>query len=109
MDKTYTLTIEAKNTTYTVDNLTMNGNNYVSDSEIDTSGWSSVFKLTAKDGEGNVTEAIENAKLVQQHKSWIDGKYYLAFAAVNPQEVQLSNIQSNLSYIAMMTDVEIDA
>jgi hypothetical protein len=38
MDKTFTLTIEAKNTIYTVDNLTMNGNNYVNDSEIKTSG-----------------------------------------------------------------------
>ena len=108
MDKTYTLIIEAKNAAYTVDNLTMNGNNYVSDTETDTSNWPSVFKLTAEDSEGN-TETFENAKLVQQHKSWLDGKYYLAFAAVTPQEVQLSNIQSNLSYIAMMADVEIDA
>jgi hypothetical protein len=108
MDKTFTLTIEAKNTIYTVDNLTMNGNNYVSDSEINTSGWPSVFKLTAKDGEGNVTETIENAKLVQQHTSWIDNKYYLAFAPVSDQEVKNAEFQANLEYLAMMADVNID-
>lgn len=109
MDKTYTLAIEGQNSTYTINNLTMNGTNYVSETEVDTSSWSTVFKLTATDTDGNVTEAIEHAKLIQQETyPWDKGKYYLAFAAVSQQEIANAQLQSQIEYIAMMADVDLD-
>ena len=108
-NKTYILTIEGQNSTHTVNNLTMNGTNYVSESEVDTSSWPSVFKLIATDNEGNITETIEHCKLIQQVSyEWDKGKYYLAFAAVSQQEIANAQLQSQIEYLAMMADVDLD-
>ncbi|MBO6292195.1 MAG: hypothetical protein J6N51_08070 [Selenomonas sp.] len=108
--KTYTLTIEGQNSTITVENLTMNGTNYVSEAKVDTTAWPPTFKLTAKDEEGTVTEALDHAKLIQQEQyAWDGGKWYLAFAPVSAQEIENAKLQSQLEYIAMMTDVDLDA
>ena len=107
--KTYTLAIEGQGGTFAVNNLTMNGTNYVSATEVDTSGWPPVFKLTAKDGDGNVTEEHAHAKLLQQERyDWDGGKFYLAFAPVSEQEILFAEQQANIAYIAMMADIDID-
>ena len=108
-NKTYTLTIEGGSKTFTAGNLTMNGTNYVSGSKVDTANWPAVFKLTAKDNEGNVTEEYPYAKLLQQEQyAWDGGKFYLAFAPVSEQEIKNAELQANLEYIAMMSDIDID-
>lgn len=109
MDKEkYTLTLINETGSVTVDNLTMNGNNYVSENEVDLSGLRGVFKLTAKNSRGEVTEEIENAKLLQQEQyAWDDNKFYLAFAPVSEQEIKNDEFQSNLQYLAMMADLEL--
>lgn len=108
-NKIYSLTVAGRNGTYQVKNLTRNGNNYVSETEVNTSKWPAVFELTAKDEEGNVTEQMENAKLLQQVSyDWDGGKFYLAFAPVSEQEIKNAEFQAQLEYIAMMTDVDID-
>ena len=97
----YTLKIEGANDEFTIENLTMNGNNYVSATEVDTSEWPPIFSLTATDEDGNVTEEIEHAKLIQQVQyAWDNNKYYLAFASVSPQE--LINAEKELK----ITDLE---
>jgi hypothetical protein len=107
--KTYTLTIEAVNESFAVEDLSMNGNNYVSETEVDTSDWPPVFTLTATDSDGNVTEHIEHAKLIQQEcYAWDGGRYYLAFAAVSPQEIANADLQSQIEYLAMMSDIDLD-
>ena len=108
--KTYTLEIEGERGTITVENLTMNGTNYVSETKVDTSAWPPTFKLTAKDVEGTVTEAIDHAKLIQQEQyAWDGGKWYLAFAPVSPQEIENARLQSQLDYLALMADIDLDA
>jgi hypothetical protein len=93
----------------TIENLAMNGNNYVSDTEVDTSSWPAVFSLTATDEEGNVTEEIPHARLIQQVQyAWDDNKFYLAFAPVSEQEVKNAELRAQIEYLAMMTDVDID-
>ena len=88
-NKTYTLTIEGQNSIFKVENLTTNGTNYVSETKVDTTAWPPSFKLTAKDEEGNITEAIDHAKLIQQEQyAWDGGKWYLAFAPISPQEIE---------------------
>ena len=108
-NKTYTLTIDGQTKTFTVNNLTMNGTNYVSEAKVDTANWPEIFKLTAKDGEGNITEEHAHAKLLQQEQyDWDGGKFYLAFAPVSEQEIKNAEFQAQLEYMAMMTDVDID-
>jgi hypothetical protein len=90
--------------------LTLNGNNYVSMEEVDVSELPLSFKFTVKDNEGNTTEEYEHAKLLQQVQyAWDDNKFYLAFAPVSEQEIMNAEFQSNLEYMAMMMDLDIDS
>lgn len=87
----------------------MNGSNYVSAKEVDTANWPAVFKLTAKDGDGNITEEMQHAKLLQQEQyDWDGGKFYLAFAPVSEQEIKNAEFRANLDFLAMMADIDID-
>jgi hypothetical protein len=87
----------------------MNGTNYVSEAKVDTTAWPPTFKLTAKDEEGNITEAIDHAKLIQQEQyAWDNNRWYLAFAPVSAQEIENAKLQSQIEYMAMMTDVDLD-
>lgn len=107
MDKTYTLYADDE---MIAENLTMNGNNYVSIEEVDVSELPLSFKFTAKDNDGNTTEEFEHAKLLQQVQyEWDGGKWYLAFAPISEQEIKNAEFQSNLEYLAMMVDVDIDS
>ena len=110
MDKEkYTLTLTGEGEKVTVENLTMNGNNYVSESEVDLSALSGAFQLTAKDSKGNVTEHIENARLLQQVQyAWDGGKYYLSFAAVSQYDIDQHVQDSKIEYIAMMSDIDME-
>lgn len=105
--KTYTLYADSVKL---AENLTKNGTNYVSIDEVDVSSLPPVFKFKAVDNEGDVAEEYLYAKLLQQVQyEWDDNKYYLAFAPVSQQEVDFDNFRANLQYLAMMSDVDIDA
>lgn len=108
-NKKYTLEIEGQNSTITVENLTMNGTNYVSEAKVDTTAWPPMFKLTAKDSTGNTTEEHAHAKLLQQVQyDWDGGKWYLAFAPVSEQEITNAEQRANIEYIAMMAGIDLD-
>lgn len=88
MDKIYDIEIRGGNSAFEVKDLTMNGTNYVSETEVDTSKWPSSFAFTAKDEDGNITEHYDRAKLIQQVSyDWDGGKFYLAFGQVSEQEL----------------------
>jgi len=106
MDKKYTLYADGVKL---AEGLTLNGTNYVSKTEVDVSGLPKVFKLTAKDSDGNTTEEFEHAKLLQQVQyAWDDNKFYLAFAPVSEQEIMNAEFKANIDYLAMVADVDID-
>lgn len=106
MDTSYTLYADGVKL---AENLTKNGTNYASADEVDVSNLPPVFRLTVKDTNDNITEEYEHAKLLQQEQyEWDDNKYYLAFAPVSQQEVDFDNFRSNLQYLAMMSDIDID-
>lgn len=91
-----------------LNDISMNGNNYVSNEEVNTSNWPSVFELVVTDDEGNVTEHFDHAKLVQQVTYDSDpGKWYLAFVQVSEQDFILMQQQSQIEYIAMMSDIDL--
>lgn len=91
------------------ENLTVNGNNYVSNSKVDTKSLPSTFKLEVKDNEGKVTEVIDNARLLQQVQYTEGEDYYLAFSEVSKQKLLNDKFQSNIEYLAMMANVDIDS
>jgi adenosine deaminase len=106
--QTYTIYVDGVKA---AEGLTVNGTNYVSESEVDTSRFQDdVFKLTVKDNEGNVVEEHEYAKLLQQMQyAWDDNKYYLAFCPVSEQEVKFKEMQANLEFLAMCNNVDFSA
>lgn len=88
MSSKYNLTLVQGSKTTSVNDLTRNGNNYVSDTQVDTSDWPDMFSLTVTDEQGNVIEEHEHARLLQQAKyDWDNGRYYLAFSAVSEEEL----------------------
>jgi hypothetical protein len=66
--KIYTIHLVSNNKELTIKNLTLNGNNYVSKTEIDFSNFPKIFSLTAIDEDANVIEKMSHAKLLQQVK-----------------------------------------
>jgi hypothetical protein len=107
--ETYPLTIDGANGTFAVNGLTMNGNNYVSEAQVDTNGWPPMFKLTAKDSAGNTTEEHAHAKLIQQVQyDWDGGKWYLAFAPVSEQEITNAILKAQVEYLAMIADADLE-
>jgi len=104
----YDLIIESIGKTFEINGLDMNGSNYVSENEIDTSKWPEIFKLTVKRN-NEVFETYEHAKLIQQIQySWDNNRFYLAFCPISTDQVEKLKMKSDLEYLAMMTDVDIE-
>ena len=84
--------------------LGKNGDNYISATEIDESIFDdNTDEITITDEDGNET-VLENAEFIQQME-FADG-FYICFRVKSQSEIVMENIQSQIDYIAMMTDVE---
>ena len=84
--------------------LGKNGDNYISATEIDESIFDdNTETVTITDEDGNET-ILKNAEFIQQMK-FPDG-YYICFREKTQTELYMENVQSQIDYIAMMTDVE---
>ena len=109
MDKKfYTVHLVSNNKELTIENLTLNGNNYVSETEIDFSNFPKIFSLTAIDEDANVIERMPHAKLLQQVKYDWDEGYYLAFTEISQYELDQSIQNAKIEYIAMMSDIDME-
>ena len=106
--KIYTIHLVSNTKELTIENLTLNGNNYVGETEIDFSNFPKIFSLITTDEDGNVIENISHAKLLQQVKyNWDDG-YYLAFTEVSQYELDQSAQDAKIEYIAMMSAIDME-
>lgn len=89
-----------------IDNLTMNGNNFVAEEEITEDifegGLDSVV-ITSTEG---LHEEHEHMTLVQIEQLY--GAYYFILRDVTPEEIAQAKMRSDIEYIAMMSDIEID-
>lgn len=100
-DKVYTLILADG---ARVENLTMNGNNFVSSTE-----------LTESMFEENLTPVIISDGIhMETHKAMkfvqiteVDDKWYLVLIDIPDSELALQKMNSNIQYLAMMTDVEL--
>ena len=105
--KTYTIKI---NGTECSEIFTKNGNNYVSKTKVDTTNWPSIFRFEVIDNNSNIVEHYDYAKLVQQVSyEWdANDNYYLLFAKLSQYEIANERLQSEIEYIAMMSEVDLD-
>lgn len=89
----------------TLENITMNGNNYVSQVEITEDDFTDLSSVTITDEEGHVEELGETELVKIMHYS--DGWYFILHELC-PEEISRRNMEAQTFYTAMMTDTLIE-
>lgn len=92
-----------------IKDLRKNGNNFVSEIEItenDFKGKLSKVIIEGKEDGQKVKEEYEHMELVQVVQ-YEDG-YYFILRELSERELKDEKIQSNLDYLAMMVDVDLE-
>ena len=106
MEKSWKITLSDGTT---IENLRLNGNNFVSETEIKKEMFDGkLLKVTIEgieDGKKVVNE-YKNMELVQI-VHYEDG-YYFVLRELSEQELKDIKIQGNLDYLAMMVDVDLE-
>lgn len=98
--KLYTMTLANGNA---IDNLELNGNNYVSDIEVTTDIFEGgISPIEISDGDN--TEVLDNMELVRIAK-W-ENKWWILIQEKAPIPVE-TKLQADIIYLAMMMDVEL--
>lgn len=85
-------------------NLTMNGNNFISEATIDPGIFqSNCSPVVISDGEHDETH--ENMELVQVTE--VNGQSWFVLRDMTPKELEQEKIKSDIEYLAMMCDVDL--
>lgn len=102
-DKTYKIEL---NDGTIISGLALNGTNFVSNTEIDTSIFEDNLN-TVKVYHGD--DLIYNWKYVEfiQQVHYDDG-YYFCFRELSEEELRYNNIIANMEYLAMMSDIDLE-
>ena len=106
MEKSWKITLSDGTT---IENLRLNGNNFLSETEIKKEMFDGkLLKVTIEgieDGKKVVNE-YKNMELVQI-VHYEDG-YYFVLRELSQEEINMAKIQGNIEYLAMMTDVDLE-
>lgn len=85
-------------------NLTMNGNNFISEATIDPGIFqSNCSPVVISDGEHDETH--ENMELVQVTE--VNGQSWFVLRDMTPKELEQAKIKSDIEYLAMMCEVDL--
>ena len=85
-------------------NLTMNGNNFISEATLDPGIFqSNCSPVVISDGEHDETH--ENMELVQVTE--VNGQSWFVLRDMTPKELEQAKIKSDIEYLAMMCDVDL--
>ena len=107
MEKSWKITLSDGTT---IENLGLSGNNFISDTEITEdmfTGKLSSVTIEGTDDEGNaVSEEHGRMELVQIKQ--YDDKYYFILRDLSQDEIDKEQMQADIEYIAMMSDVDLD-
>lgn len=87
-----------------IDNLTLNGNNYISAAPIDEAMFESNCSPVVIN-DGTTDEVHDHMALVQV--TVVDRKYWFVLRDINAKELEQEKIKSDIAYLAMMCDVEL--
>lgn len=89
-----------------IDNLSINGTNFVSENKIDTSIFPS-YPFTLKvEEDGDELYTLNNAELIQQQQ--YDDEWYICFREVTEQELKYQDLLGKIEYLAIMTGNEVN-
>ena len=87
-----------------IDNLRLNGNNYISDKELTADVFlGNLAKVIVNDGERDTV--YENMELVQIVK--YDEEYWFVLRTMTKKELQDLKNRADIDYLAMMSDIEL--
>ena len=93
-DKIYKITLSDETV---LDNLRLNGNNFISSSEINES----VF-----DGNCSIV-TINDGEKDEVHITKVNDKYWFVLREVPETELAFVKMQSDIEYVAMMSEIEL--
>lgn len=89
----------------TLENLTLNGNNFISRTEVTATTFNGKLShVTISDGE--TEETMTNAELVQI-STLVPGEWWFILREISEEELRFMRIEAEVDYIAMMSDVEL--
>ena len=101
LEKVYSITL-ADGTI--LDDLKLNGNNYVSQKEIKEEAFQdNLYSVTISDGEKE--EIHTNMELVQLMD--YEGAYWFILRDIPPETLDRMHLQADIAYLAMMTGVKL--
>ena len=100
-DKIYKITLSDETV---LDNLRLNGNNFISSSEINESVFDGNCSIVTINY-GQKDEVHMNTVLVQITK--VDDKYWFVLREVPETELAFVKMQSDIEYVAMMSEIEL--
>lgn len=88
-----------------INNLTMNGNNFISNEAIKASIFeANCCPVTINDGTSE--EVHENMELVQITS--VEGKSWFVLRDLTEREITTAKMQSDIEYVAMMSGINLD-
>ena len=87
-----------------IENLVLNGNNFVSDTEINPSVFTdNCCPVVVSDGTTEETHDFMRVRGLREE----DGKYWFILLDISEEEMNQAKICSDIEYIAMMCDVKL--
>lgn len=95
----------------TLNDLTLNGNNFISKIPVDNKTFSGKLGHVVIDGDFEADEAgligqHENMQLVQIQQYGND--YWFILRDIPAEELEIIKMQGNIAYLSMMTGIELD-
>lgn len=90
-----------------IEGLTQNGDNYVSETEVNVAVFESNCSPMTITGSDSTEVLYQNGEFIRQaHFPGVQG-YYLAFRDKTANELALEEIQAKIEYIGMMANIEL--
>ena len=86
--------------------LKLNGNNFISDSEITSEMFNGGLSEVHISGDKGTDYTINHAKLIQIMK--YEGAWWFILGEMSTEELMFEKMSSDIDYIAMMTDVDLE-
>ena len=103
MEKRYTITLADGKT---ITDLRLNGNNYISGSELTEDDFAgNLSSVTISDGENE--ERLSNCELIQI-RQFAPGEWWFIIQEIPEDVFRMRQMQANIEYLAMMSDVDLD-
>ena len=105
MNEKEIFTVELSNGTI-ISNLKLNGNNFISDTEITEEMFAGGLSALYISGDKGTSYTINHAKLIQIME--YEGAWWFILDRMPAEELLFEKISSDIDYIAMMADIDLE-